>query len=453
MPQSSSPSIITVRLATAGRLLLLLVMLLAVGGGWITARWYLGNTISEVSTDAETPNLDLARLAARWAPADPFVHWRIGVMTRREFSLSSLPDARREFEEAVRLSPNDFRFWDEYGRVLEASGEPEPAEKALRHAVELAPSYYYPRWHLGNFLLRQGESDQAFQELVRAAAANEELWPQVFNLAWQAFDGDVNEASKAACRSPVVCTMFATYLVGVKKSEDAMRLWNSINPEDRKNLGAHGQNFRKAMVDAKQFQSALEITRAIETNAALPAPEQIRDGGFESNRTVPTAKSFGWVISSGTHAQISIGNGAHSGQNAARIVFNAPNQLPAINLSQMIAVTPQTPYRFECFVRTDALTSASTPVVAILDASDNTILASSQPLPTGTNDWQKIVLDFKTRNSDGITVTITRLPCTVGDVCPLFGTVWYDDFNLQRAGSSRSVSTAGTRDRAIAANR
>ena len=77
----------------------------------------------------------------------------------------------REFEVAVRLSPNDFRYWEELGRALEMTGDRAGAEKALRRAVFLAPNYYHPHWRLGNLLLRSNRYEEAFQHLFRAAEA------------------------------------------------------------------------------------------------------------------------------------------------------------------------------------------------------------------------------------------------------------------------------------------
>src|ERR1044071_891952 len=163
MPNSSSPAIVNIPLAAPSlRLLLLIPVLLALLGGWFSIRWYLGNTISEVATTADTPNIDLARVAVRWAPADPFGHWRLGVISERDFSVNNLTDTVREFENAVRLSPNDFRYWDELGRALESAGNSAAAEIALRRSTELAPNYAYPRWHLGNALLRDGKLAEAF---------------------------------------------------------------------------------------------------------------------------------------------------------------------------------------------------------------------------------------------------------------------------------------------------
>jgi hypothetical protein len=440
MPQSSSPTIVILRLAGPGlRLLLLVPLVLALLGGWFSVRWLLGNTISEAASTGENPNSDLTRMGARWAPSDPFVHWRMGVMAQREFNATNLDETARDFQTAVQLSPNDFRYWDELGRALEANGNPDAAELALRRSTDLAPAYSYPRWHYGNLLLRHGKLNEAFENLFRAARANEQLWPQVLNLAWQVYDGDVDRIANEACKEPSVRVIFTVYLVGVKKFDDAVRLWKTLSAADRQQQIAGGRELRKALFEAKQFRAALEITRDIEEQVEVPLPEQFANGDFEKPIVIPVTKSFGWTIGSGVQAQISIQGLAHSGQYGMRIVFSAPNRLDRVNALQTIAVQPDTQYHLECYARTEKLISANPPVIFVLDAADGTQLGTSTPLPTGTNGWQKISIDFKTKTNDGITVTIGRLPCTVSDICPMFGTVWYDDFILQRGGNAGSA--------------
>jgi tetratricopeptide (TPR) repeat protein len=440
MPQPSSPNVVNIRLASPGlRLILLIPIVLALLCGWFSLRWLLGNTISEAASTGPSPNLDLTRMAARWAPSDPFVHWRLGVMAQKEFTANNLEETARDFQNAVQLSPNDFRYWDELGRALEATGNPGGAEMALRRSTELAPSYSYPRWHYGNLLLRQGKLDEAFPNLFRAASANSQLWPQVLNLAWQVYDGDVNRIATEACKEPGVRVVFAIYLVGVRKYDDAVRLWTTLSPSDRKTLTAGGRELRRTLFEAKQFRAALEITRDIEDGAEVPVPEQFFNGDFEKKIVIPVAKSFGWTIGSGGQAQISIQTPGHSGQYSMRVVFAAPNKLDRINAAQTIVVQPNTKYHLECYARTEKLISANPPVMVVLDAADGTVLATSSPPPTGTHDWQKFSVDFTTKNGDGITVFLGRLPCTVSDICPLFGTVWYDDFIIKRGGSAGST--------------
>ena len=75
--------------------------------------------------------------------------------------------------------------------------------------------------------------------------------------------------------------------------------------------------------------------------------------------------------------------------------------------------------------------------------ADGKLLAESAPLAPGKSDWQQVALDFKTLpEMDGITLTITRQVCSAeGGVCPIFGTVWYDDFNLQLVGREAGART------------
>lgn len=442
MSLSSSPASIEIRLPGATRLLVLIPMLLAIIVGWFCLRWQVGATVSEVATTGEAPNLELARVAARWAPDDPFVHWRLGAAARRAFTANNAQETVREFEVAVRLSPNDYRYWEELGRALETTGDRVGAEKALRRATFLAPNYYHPHWRLGNLLLRSNRYEEAFQHLFRAAQANEELWPQVINLAWQAYDGDVDRIANEACKEPNARVLFATYLVGLKHYDDALRLWKTLTPDVQAKVLSPGRTLRNVLFTAKQFRAALEVHRDLEPH--VPDPEVFSNGGFEESITLPVASLFGWTMGSNVQAQISIINEGHGGQRSMQLVLSATNRLDRINASQTIVVQPNTKYRLEFYARTDDLNSASTPVVTIFDPKYGKGIASSAALPTGTNGWQKYSVDFTMSDGDGIVMMIGCLPCSVGDICPIFGTVWYDDFILQRASGGPGRITAAS---------
>ena len=442
MSLTSSPASIEIRLPGAARLLVLIPVLLTILVGWFCLRWQVGATVSEVATAGETPNLELARVAARWAPDDPLVHRQLGAAARREFTANNLQETVREFEMAVRLSPNDFRYWEELGRALEMTGDRAGAEKALRRAVFLAPNYYHPQWRLGNLLLRSNRYEEAFQHLFRAAQANQELWPQVINLAWQAYDGDVDRIANEACKDPHVRVLFATYLVGLKLYDDALRLWKTLTDVHTKVLNP-GRTLRKALLEAKQFRAALEVHRDLEPREAVPDPEVFSNGGFEELITLPVTRPFGWTIGSNVQAQVSIINDGHGGRRSMQIVLSAASRLERINASQTIVVQPNAKYRLEFYARTDKLNSASTPVVTIYDPKSEKGIGNSAPLPIGTNGWQKYSVDFTMSDGDGIVMMIGCPPCPVGDVCPIFGTVWYDEFILQRisGGPGRTAAT------------
>lgn len=438
MSKSSYPSLVTLRLqAPSSRLVLLLVPMVAILASWFVVRWYVANTVAEYVPSVEEGGLEMARSATRWSPGDPLTHWRAGMLEARVFSASNLAAAVREHQLAVSASPNDFRYWMELGRALEANGDSAGAEKALGRAVELAPAYSDPRWYLGNLLVRQGNMDAAFEHLARAAEADARMRPQVLSLAWRVFGGDIETINRLTRSYPAMRVHLATHLLSVAGVEDAMRIWRTVNPTDRNAQREISEEFLQKLIEAKQFRASVEVMRRLEPDSNAAA-EQIWNGGFESDLGPPGRKVFHWLINSRSQALIGIDSRGHTGKRSLRIVFRATN-LDNIPVSQTFAVEPGTQYRFECYVRTEDLASASTPVIAILDATDNSTLGGTAPLPTGTSDWQRITFEFKTKpNNDGVTIGFFRAGCGEGPICPILGSVWYDDFNIQRIGSSGS---------------
>lgn len=426
---------VTIRLGPVWRWLLFLPAALAILGAWFAVHWYVGNTIAEYAPGVAEGGTEMARMAVRWAPGDPLTHWRLGSFEEKTFSAENMAAAVSEYQTAVRLSPYDYRYWGELGHALEASGDTQGGEKALRRAVELAPYYSHPRWYFGNLLLREGKFEEAFEQLGHAAEADNQMRWQVFNLAMGVFNGDINEIARVACVSPAARMQFAVYLVAAQRYDEAMRMWGAVSPPDRRTQGELSKELQQALMLAKQFHAVLAVMGDIEPSANLPEPNQIWNGGFEGEFKPSGADAFKWVIDSRPTVQIGLDSHAHSGQQSLRLLFKAPRTLDKIPVSQTVVVEPGAQYHFECYMRAEEMISATTPVVAILDAVDNAALGVSKSVPTGTSNWQLLAFDFTTNSKhDGITVGFYRAPCGETQICPIYGTVWYDDFNLRRIG-------------------
>ncbi len=53
----------------------------------------------------------------------------------------------------------------------------------------------------------------------------------------------------------------------------------------------------------------------------------------------------------------------HSGNRSLRLYFQVRSHIDTINVSQLVPVKPNTEYDFECYVKTERLESAETPVI------------------------------------------------------------------------------------------
>ena len=427
------------------RWILLLPALVALTGACFAVRWYVGNVVTEYTSTPDADGIEMARLAARWAPDSALAHWRLGSLQEKNFSAANQAAAVEEYRLAVQAEPNDFRYWMELGRALEAAGDRENGEKALRRAVELAPSYSHPRWQYGNLLLREGRIDEAFAQLSRAAEADAAMQPPVFALTSQIFGDDLSKIA-TALPSASLRLQFALSLINAKKPDEALRVIQTVSAADRKSAGATIDETIKALVAANHYHAALSLLRETQTNAELPAAEQIWNGGFETRTADHDEQPFHWVIDSLSQAQVTTDNShAHSGQSSLKIVFKSPNKLENISIWQTVIVEPDTQYKLQFYVRTDSLATARPPMLAVKDLTGRT-LATSPPVPVGNNDWQLVTLTFKTAaKEEGVLITFYREPCGQDPVCPIFGSVWYDDFNLQRVSGAGTTRATGNR--------
>src|SRR6185369_3090487 len=115
---------------------ILLLLLLRGAGVWsyFAVRWYSGNTLAEYFNPAEGGLIDANR-ATSLAPSDPMTHWRMAQVAQKNLPLDKQAEAVAEYEKAVSLSPNDYRYWMTLGTAHEQAGDPVKAEQALKRAV------------------------------------------------------------------------------------------------------------------------------------------------------------------------------------------------------------------------------------------------------------------------------------------------------------------------------
>lgn len=416
---------------------ILLVVLLLGAGVWtyFVVRWYIGNTLAEYFNPTES-SLNVANMAASMAPNDPLTHWRIGQVSQKILPLDQQGPAIAEYEKAVSLSPYDYRFWMSLGTAHEQGGDPVKAELALKKAVELAPAYAYPHWFLGNLYLRNGRYNEAFIELRRAAEADPELLPQLFNLSWEVYQNDPEPLKNSVGQNSLMRAQFALYLLSQKRFDIGLGLWQSLTSDEKKENKETAEAIVSNLKNELRFHDALQVWNEIAAEKYRAEEGRIFDGSFEEPVSYAGDAVFGWQVKGAIQAQIGIDpNRSRSGTRSLRLLFQVRSKLDTINVSQLIPVRPGTQYDFECYVATSKLETGSAPQVQIFDANTNALLFDSPMAPGGTNDWTRISSTFKTSDkTEAVMVRIVRVSCDEEQtpVCPIFGSVWYDDFSLQR---------------------
>jgi tetratricopeptide (TPR) repeat protein len=397
--------------------------------GWFAVTRQLGSMLAELTPPSSPSAEQIADAAVNYAPRDPLSKWLEASAERNIPTSEKINSSLVLFEEVVRLSPFDFRWWVELGRAYEQAENYEKAENAFKRAVELAPAYVYPRWSLGNFYLRQNRGDEAFAELKKATLGNTIYREQVYSIAWDYFDRDTAKIEEIAGDSVENRLTLVKFYAVKERAADSLRIWNSLSEEEKNLDPGYAKIVAQGLYDKRFYRSAVEFARQIGTDPEAKA-ETITNGGFEKPIGDPKETYFGWKIYPAEKAEIKTDvTQKKEGSRSLRVLFTGYSGVNFYNISQAVAVEPKKKYRLSFWLKTENLKSAGTPTVEIINANDDKIITASKPFPTGSNDWQEIALEFTApENSEGIFVRTSRAFC--GESCPIVGTFWIDDFKI-----------------------
>jgi tetratricopeptide (TPR) repeat protein len=407
------------------RAILLAAAVVLLAGAFFSVKWGLANTASSRAEYKE-----VAEFMVGWAPDDPQAHYTSAVLHERTFLPEDLPVSLSEYEKATALAPHNFLLWLELGKARERSGDPAGAERTLRKALELAPNYAQVRWALGNNLLRQGRSDEAFAEIRQAASSDEKYVGPAASMAWQVFDGDIELIRHTIGDSARINVALSAILMGQKRLDEAFAIWELLTPEEKSvTYRQASSDLYGVLLEARKYRAALTVfSSALAGTDDEGSPGKISNGGFENAIKPQNAAVFEWQIAEALKPQIAADTAQkRSGQRSLVLIFNSADGKDFRTISQTIVVEPGKTYQFELFYKAD-LKTAATFKWEVAGFTDGKIL-STEPVAESA-DWTAQRLKFTVpANTEAIAVRLARMPCRTG-LCPISGRIWFDDLTL-----------------------
>lgn len=341
---------------------------------------------------------------------------------------SSLPaDAIKELEFAVSLRPRDASLWLQLAVLRDELHQPD-ALLAFNEAVRSAPYYGHPKWQRGNYLLRSGRYDDAFEDLRTAATSNQALIPSLIDLAWgvsrQNPELTVRWAGIADDRMRLA---FARYLAGHGKASEAVEQFRAsrvVSLQGRRELLGD-------LIANNSFREAYEIWRGMgQSDDRLTA---IHDGDFEASTALDDS-GFGWRFAPGSQtARISLdANQPHTGRQSLLVTFMGYSDPNSAVLLQLLLVEPRKRYRVKFGARTENIVTGGLPLISINDARVKTkVVAQSSPMGFAGTAWQLMSFDFQSdQGMEAVELRLQRKPC-ISVPCPIFGSLWLDGFSIE----------------------
>ena len=399
--------------------------------GWFAVRWQLGNMLADLTAPNDANAKNIADLAVNLAPNDPMTRWLAAASQKSVFTTEAIEATARSFETVVQKSPNDYRWWVELGRAREQAEKMDAAETAFQRAVALAPNYTYPHWQAGNFYLRQNRSREAFAELKKTAEFNSVYREQVFSTAWDYYQKDTARLEEIAGGDPAVRASLAKFYAAKQRPADSLRIWKMLPEADKQANSEIAKIIAQAFYEKKFYRQSLAFVRELGIAPDLRG-ETVQNAGFEKPIGEAEDNYFGWTILPLEKIEVKLDpTQKHEGSRSLRVAFSGYSEPQLFQVYQLVTVESAAKYRLTFWMKTDSLKSGGTPRLEIDNANDDKSIVTSEPFPNGTNDWQPIKLEFTApENAEAVNLHLTRAFC--GAQCPIFGTIWLDDFRLER---------------------
>ena len=371
-----------------------------------------------------------AYAAVRFSSRNAQNHLIRGAVFQRRGDLAG---AVAEYSRAVALRPDDYVLWLNLSHARELSGDREGAIAAASYAAALAPHYAKPHWQLGNLLVRAGRVEEGYRELRTAGESNPALLPAFINLAWQLSRGNVQTVLEAARpQTPAAYLALAGFFRKRGQTSEAIDMFRRAGVEPGERVVHERRAYLAELLGAKDFKGAHELWRIVYSpNPDLP---MMFDGGFEQESDLDEP-GFGWRAgekSDAIHLSLDPSE-PNEGRRSLQASFNGASDPSQPVISQLVVVAPQRRYQVNVTVRTREVVSGGLPLLAVIDPVSGQTLGQTHPFPQTSNGWRPFQIDFTTGpNTQAIQIRLQRGPC--GSPCPIFGTLWLDNFSLQAAG-------------------
>jgi tetratricopeptide (TPR) repeat protein len=393
--------------------------------------------LSLAARHIRSSNFEEMKSAVGLEPGDAEYWDRLGRFRLLDFEQADFPEAIRYFQRAVAISSRTARYWVDLSAAYEASGDLGRARHALESAREVYPASAEVQWSFGNFLLRQGEHSEGFEQIRRAIVIDPKLLPQGIRRGWRATQ-DVNQLlDQMLPPDPNAYLQTLDFFASIQAADPALVVWKRLLTLGRPFPISRAFPALDELIREDRAADARHVWRDALAEAGLPGREPVDhsvvwDGSFDQDFQ---NGGFGWRADpiSGISADFDT-NTFHSPPRSLRMDFGGVANLDLWEPFQCVPVEPDRTYHFRAYLRTAAISTESGIRFYVFDPHHSGAVELLTSGLNGTHEWTLQEADLTTGPATHILrIVLRRLPSRLFDN-RLSGSAWVDDVSLIPAG-------------------
>jgi tetratricopeptide (TPR) repeat protein len=378
-------------------------------------------------------DVDKMERGAALLPGDGEAWDRLGQFYQWDFVHSDLQRALADYQHAVGENPLSADYWMDVASAYEASGDEVHARQAFERAQAVYPLSGEVAFHYGNFLLRQQDYPEAYEQLRRAVAADQKLLPVVISRVWRS-SGDVNQLLDQVLPADIEAYSQALDFFGsIHQATPALAVW-----ERMRQLGTAiplRQTFplMDELIREDRADDAKRVWHEALATAGLASEERagrtlIWNGNFEAE-FANGGLDWRWDSPPGASIDFDLQAGPDASR-AIRLDFTGGENVSLDAPFEYVPVEPNRHYHFHAAVRTADITTESGIRFAIVDPNHAGAVNFASDNFTGTQPWTSINTEILTGpETHFLLVRLLRPPSRLFDN-KLSGTAWIADISL-----------------------
>lgn len=344
------------------------------------------------------------------------------------------------FHKSLELDPHATATWLDLAELYESEGSTAEARSAFLNAKRSYPLSAEVAWRYGNFLLRQGQLEEAFTEIRHSVGADPYRAAEAFSRCVRV-EPDVDVVlDRILPADPNVYLAVIQDLSGEQQVESALKVWKRLAtlhpkialPDVFKLIASLRQNGH--VEEAHQvWEQAVEFAGL--THLAGPQNSAVWDGGFESD---VMGQGYTWRFSRASHGvQISFDSREkHSGQRSLRVSFDGSSDINFRDVCQTVPIQGGTRYELSGWMQAKTLTTDKGVHMELRRGTPSAPATVATAEAHGTQPWTRFeVLSAGSEENQEVEICLRREPSDQEDN-KISGTVWLDDVALTAVGKS-----------------
>jgi tetratricopeptide (TPR) repeat protein len=374
--------------------------------------------------------------AAQLEPGNGEYWYKLGFNREWDLNDSDAGQVIAYLQRAVTIDPRSANYWMALAGAYESAGQIQQARDAFHVALQDYPASAEAHWRFGSFLLRQGETKQAYAEIHFALQNDLRLIPLAISRVWPAtHDADalLNDVLPKSVESQQEALEAFS---GDNQIEPALAVWKYMVKSGEVIPVKTVFLLEDVLLTANRTDDAREVWRQAlvaggQVEEANTGSSLVFNGGFEYDAT---SAGLDWHLLPvpGVNYDYDSAN-PHSGKRALRLTFDGEQNSTLQIVYQFVPVQPNTHYHFEGYIRTSGITTESGLhfFIAFPGSTQQPVILENF---TGDHPWQKQSADFATAPDEHLLIVQIYRTKSVRFNSNLAGSAWVDDISIVPAG-------------------